>query len=615
MNSKEQFPDVPDELIELLAALTEGKLMPQQQQQLSDLLQDDPLAQQFYLNYLSTHSLLRLELGGHHESFIDVRDPNNKAEDSEQANGVAELLEEAEQVEARRSAELAAEQSRQAAEAAERRRKMQEIADRKANRRPEPIVIPNAVSYAVVAALAATLLFVVTRLDLLQFEPAPQPTATATPRPVQVATLGESASAKWKSVEFSTAPGTSLPAGVLELVAGVVEIKFDGGARMLVEAPAEFELMTPASAKLNHGRLVGFVSPDSTDLGLTIETAAAKIVDLGTEFGVSVPLGDEPTDVHVFQGAVEMQSQPSSSPESKRQELLRLEAGSSASADSAGTITRLANLNSDRFVRQMSEAQKNHFPNGPLPDRLVPVTHDLVLWLAADGIVKKDSRGLVSVWGDLCAGDNSEADNAEQQQIGKQPRWVAKGIGSKPAIVFDGWNTSLVTKPFQTTDEQTLFVVVQSDIQQVIRLAKQQRTANVIQIVNYHGPPNIVLEWSSKGTLQGRNWVPDGTDAQLSVGWAESPAHQTSDAVVCSYVYSTLGKQARLYENGKQVSAKAALGPAAINSSKFIGAHYLDNRHFIGKMAELLIYNAVLSEEEISTISQYLAEKYQITTK
>ena len=526
--------------------------------------------------------------------------------------GVLSLFVDAEARERQHARDLAAEQARIEALATERRRRMRDLAERRANRRPEPIVIPRAVPYLAAAVLA---FFMFTVLSPL-FAPHDQEPIAKAPVVVGekqelVATLRDSVSAEWAEENLSVTPGKRLAAGSLKLIRGVVEIEFDGGACAVIEAPTELVLISPAAARLAHGSLVGRVPENAK--GLTIETPTTTIVDLGTEFGVMAFSGGESTDVHVFEGSVEMQPQPITGLGLAEQQPQRLEVGASVTASDDGSVVSISNLNADRFVRRISEAEKNRFPYGPLPRRLVPVTRELVLWLAADGIVKRDSRNRVSVWGDLCVASNRSPENAEQRDRAKRPLWVDNAIGNKPALRFNGKTTYLATQPLETTDEQTIFCVVQSDPRDI--LASQSGQEPKLQILNYGGPPHLVLEWSEQLALRGRNYTRDGQGKLNSVGTATGPAHDTTTPIVCGYVYSQAANQALLYEDGQCVAEATAPMSAAVVSSKFIGGHREENRYFVGDLAELMIFNAALEEEEIEVISRYLMEKYRISAE
>ncbi len=126
---------------------------------------------------------------------------------------------------------------------------------------------------------------------------------TVVPSPI-VATLGRSQDAVWAPGQTRTQRGIHLRAGYqLELEAGLTEIDFSTGTRVVLEGPATFDVVSDRSGRLEVGRLVATVAGNAK--GFIVNTPLAAIVDLGTEFGVSVE-SNGPVDVHVFQGSVEI---------------------------------------------------------------------------------------------------------------------------------------------------------------------------------------------------------------------------------------------------------------------------------------------------------------------
>jgi len=206
---------------------------------------------------------------------------------------ILSLLEEDAKVEQRKAAEVA----RIETLAAEKFSAFRREQDR--NRRPEPVAAPRNAFYAMVGSLAAAILFILWMLP----DPVPVvPVVPVAPVPVFVASIHDSIDARWSDPSLSTTPGTQLfTLGNLVLTRGVVDIAFEGGAKMVVEAPATLELLSPDSARLEWGRLVGSVP--RSEVQLTIETPNASVTDLGTEFGVEVDR-QQVTHLHVFEGRV-----------------------------------------------------------------------------------------------------------------------------------------------------------------------------------------------------------------------------------------------------------------------------------------------------------------------
>ncbi len=102
--------------------------------------------------------------------------------------------------------------------------------------------------------------------------------------------------------------GAVLPKRRLTLEAGVVQIEFFSGARVILEGPADFELVSSNEGYCRYGKLRAFVPP--TAQGFTIRTSELKLIDRGTEFGLQLDRGGA-AEVHVFQGQVEVHTHSS----------------------------------------------------------------------------------------------------------------------------------------------------------------------------------------------------------------------------------------------------------------------------------------------------------------
>jgi hypothetical protein len=116
-----------------------------------------------------------------------------------------------------------------------------------------------------------------------------------------VALLVASTDANWSDADPE--PGASLAAGKYQLTSGSVDLLFSDGAKVSVGGPAAFELKSTRHLHLESGQLVANISDEA--LGFTVTSPRSEVIDLGTEFGLSV---DETgrTDVHVLDGLVEV---------------------------------------------------------------------------------------------------------------------------------------------------------------------------------------------------------------------------------------------------------------------------------------------------------------------
>jgi hypothetical protein len=98
-------------------------------------------------------------------------------------------------------------------------------------------------------------------------------------------------------------PGRDMRSGkTLELERGLAEIEFERGARVILQGPAGLELVSGTMARLRYGTLTARV-PERAK-GFTVLSPHGKVVDMGTEFGLSVDSVGA-TTVRVFVGEVE----------------------------------------------------------------------------------------------------------------------------------------------------------------------------------------------------------------------------------------------------------------------------------------------------------------------
>ena len=106
----------------------------------------------------------------------------------------------------------------------------------------------------------------------------------------------------WAENQDPLEVGDALLPGRLAIDAGYAQIEFFCGATVVVEGPAELDLRSPLLAYVRSGRLRANVPPAAR--GFSLEVDEMKVVDLGTEFGLSV--SEKGTNVQVFDGEVEL---------------------------------------------------------------------------------------------------------------------------------------------------------------------------------------------------------------------------------------------------------------------------------------------------------------------
>ena len=126
--------------------------------------------------------------------------------------------------------------------------------------------------------------------------------AVEEPTDNSVALLNQALDVDWQGGQ-SFLPGALLSPGKLEFSAGLLQIEFYSGVRLIIEGPAKIELLGSNEAICHRGKLRAHV-PDHAR-GFTIHSPKFQLVDLGTEFGIAVaPNGA--AEVQVFDGEVEL---------------------------------------------------------------------------------------------------------------------------------------------------------------------------------------------------------------------------------------------------------------------------------------------------------------------
>ncbi len=95
--------------------------------------------------------------------------------------------------------------------------------------------------------------------------------------------------------------GTELRGDTHTVKEGTVELLTARGARVVIEAPAKFRFESAQRLHMLRGRLAADVPPSAK--GFTVVTPTGDAVDLGTRFGIDVPVSGD-AQIHVFEGEV-----------------------------------------------------------------------------------------------------------------------------------------------------------------------------------------------------------------------------------------------------------------------------------------------------------------------
>lgn len=218
---------------------------------------------------------------------------------------------------------------------------------------------------------------------------------------------------------------------------------------------------------------------------------------------------------------------------------------------------------------------------------LMPMTA-IKIWLKADEGV---SRNHANVWTDS-SGNGSDA---YQVNPGTQPEVVENAINGRPSVRFDGGNDSLTMANFANGFTQAeVFVVAKASATQVDVSTLWTMGDDYIWAPNtYPGGDGTVCE-----TFGSRN--------QKNTGVPFQPLNQT-------HLYNVSSKTGEFVTrfNGRE-HYRTANNTVFFPSTAILGGGIYGNHRYGGDIAELIIFDRVLTLTERDRVQAYLAEKYSI---
>ncbi|MCG2684876.1 MAG: FecR domain-containing protein, partial [Planctomycetales bacterium] len=161
------------------------------------------------------------------------------------------------------------------------------------------------------------------------------------------------------------------------LDAGLMEITYDSGAKIILQGPCTYEVESTAGGYLSLGKLTARVEKRGEGRGargegsesnpqslipnplFSVRTPTAIVTDLGTEFGVEVE-ADGTCEVHVLKGVVEAVSLGAEGPRPQRVQLRRGEARRYRPGNSQATVipARQGEFEGIRIVRPKSRREQ-----------------------------------------------------------------------------------------------------------------------------------------------------------------------------------------------------------------------------------------------------------------
>jgi ferric-dicitrate binding protein FerR (iron transport regulator) len=253
-------PDLQQELEHLLSALCDDALSDAEHRRLEQLLETDPECRRCYLEYMDVHACLFV-----HPQFSSLNVPADTAAVLPMPGATSGTA---------------------ACTPAPRR------------------VLRPVLRYGIVAASAVAASILV---QVLWLHPQTINHAERGKTPAEVglagsiATLIQAADCTWEGATAGPRVGCRLQPGTLQLQTGQARILFDSGTELILEGPADLRLHSSTSATLALGKAL--LRADETASSLELQTPSAVLIELGTEYGVSV--GADGEMLQVYEGEVQ----------------------------------------------------------------------------------------------------------------------------------------------------------------------------------------------------------------------------------------------------------------------------------------------------------------------
>ncbi len=369
-------------------------------------------------------------------------------------------------------------------------------------------------------------------------------------------------------VELSS--GATLGSETHSLKAGSVELVSARGARIVIEAPAEFRFESVQRLRLMKGRLSAEVPPAAK--GFTVVTPSGDAVDLGTRFGVDVPLNGA-AEIHVFQGEVIAKASGNTNKQSLR-------GGDAVSMDGGASTAR--ELRSSAFIQ---------------PDEMRGLSAGL-----AAGQRARSEAALAALRNDPALIALLEFESGESQPgvfRMVQGRWP----GSRaPEFVNVGDHLKLDVGGDRAWPQLTLAAWVRLD-----RLGAPYQSLLHTDGWNQDSPGQVhwmvTRHTTMRLALRGNTLAPDADEHEMFPDSRTSVLPEQGRWMHLTTVYDSAAKTVRFYLNGRfdkethqAIAYPARLGPAQI------GNWDRQDRKLSGRVDELLLLGRTMSDAEVRAL-------------
>jgi len=234
-----------------------------------------------------------------------------------------------------------------------------------------------------------------------------------------------------------------------------------------------------------------------------------------------------------------------------------------------------------------------------------PVMDGLIVSLAADGVNTGDGNQVrtsgsdifVKQWNDQSGNDH----NATQTTDGDQPKYIASGVGGMPVLQFtqvnDGAGSKMIlgdlSTHFPTAGSMFAVATINSD--------------GRYNLFDNRGNDSrwVADTWaeSQPGVFRGAR---TGFDSNKYGLWPQTGSHV--------FAMESSSSLYRFVIDGTQIGSTGGDYNSGSGQNWVIGDRPGNGQQLNGDIAELLIYDHVLTPDDANAVGRYLADKYGVTT-
>ncbi len=368
----------------------------------------------------------------------------------------------------------------------------------------------------------------------------------------------------------SFAVGKPLPKGPHEITSGSIELLTSKGAHLVIEAPATFEFASSQSLRLSRGRVAADVPPAAK--GFTVVTPTGKAIDLGTRFGVDVPLLGQP-EIHVFQGEVIAQSSGGGKKQSLREgQAYSLQKGAGSSRE----------LRSAAFIRPAELSELGAALSAGQRERSEAALANLRADPALIALLDFETASLPEGTFRMVQGRWPGSKAPEFVQEGDHMKLAVGGDRVWPQLTLAAWvRLDRLGAPYQSLYHTDGW--------------NEDRAGQVHWIINQNATMRLALK---------HNTLAPGSDERFGFPDSRTPVlPERGRWVHLAVVYDSVQKTVHFYLNGQldKVTHQQIAHPARLGVAR-IGNWDEKDRKLSGRIDEILFMGRALSDQEIQSL-------------